>query len=98
MMMVSPSETSPVILSRPTTAGISKARARMEEWEVLPPRSVKTPITLLLSICRMSAGERSWATTITFPSIFDSGSCFCPTMCRSTRSTTVSTSEPRSRR
>ena len=54
-----------VTFSRPTTAGIPKDLATIAVCEVRPPTSVTKPITLLRSICMVSAGERSWAATTT---------------------------------
>ena len=55
------------MLPRPTTAGISRALATIDVWEVRPPTSVTKPEIFLRSSWMVSAGERSWATMIAFP-------------------------------
>ncbi|MNI74950.1 hypothetical protein D3C73_1310680 [compost metagenome] len=49
----------------PTTAGISKERAIIAEWEVRPPIFVVKPLTKLRFSCAVSEGVRSCAMTIT---------------------------------
>ena len=52
----------------PTTAGISRARAMIDVWLVRVPISVTKPTTGSSTMAEVSAGERSWATTISGPS------------------------------
>ena len=56
---ISPSLTSLVIVSVPTTAGISNERAMIAEWAVLPPTSVTNPLTYFLLSWAVSLGVKS---------------------------------------
>ena len=62
-----PSSTCPRIPGTATTAGISRARARIALWEVLPPISVTIPATFAGLIPAVIDGVKSFA-TITLPS------------------------------
>ena len=65
----SPSLTSSVIVLQATTAGISKERAMIAEWEVLPPILVANPLTKFLFNCAVSEGVKSSAIITTSSSI-----------------------------
>ena len=52
-----------------TTAGISKERAMIAEWEVLPPILVANPLTKFLFNCAVSEGVKSSAIITTSSSI-----------------------------
>jgi len=62
---VSPLLISVVADDRPSTAGISKALARIAVWEVFPPMSMTIPFTCSRFIVSTSEGKRSWAVRIT---------------------------------
>ena len=87
-----------VIVSNPTTAGMPRERARIAVCDVRPPTSVTKPTTLERSICTVSAGDRSWATTMTCSSTSVRDSCVSPSRLRNNRSPIESISERRSRR
>ena len=59
---LSPLEIFSVIPGILSTAGISRARARIAEWEVLPPTSVRIPVTFLGLIPAVIDGVKSSAT------------------------------------
>ncbi len=89
----------------PTTAGMSRLRATMAVWLVLPPTSVTKPANTLCLNCSMSAGDRSCAIStrascsplpaLAATALMGDAS---PRMTRSRRSTTCSRSALRSRR
>ena len=58
---ISPPVTSEINFPKPTTAGISKAPAKIEVWLVLPPASVANACTNLVFNFAVSLGERSCA-------------------------------------
>src|SRR5690606_41745849 len=86
-----------IVNPSPTTAGISWARAMIAVCEVLPPAAVMSPATAALCKVAVSAGDRSYATTIASGGGVG-GPMSRPSRLRSTRSNTNSTSLRRSRR
>ncbi len=82
----------------PTTAGISRARAMIEVWLVRVPTSVTKPETGSSTMAAVSAGERSRATMMSWPSSLGTRSWVRPPSARRRRSPMNSTSWLRSRR
>ena len=85
---------------RPTIAGMLRLRARIAVCEVTPPMSVTNPPKERCLKSSMSAGDRSWATTMSWVSSVKSAATVPgrPSSAFSTRSTTCVMSALRSLR